>query len=157
MERSARLEERVLEQRIYGLVYEYVGAWNRHDADQLTALYAEDALYEDLRLPATLHGSVAIRGHLRQVFAACPDAALALGAEPLAAGDRAYFEWLMVGNGDGQTQELRGVSVMLIEGGRIVRQTDYPHPGAAAAASGVAGSEMRAAVATIEDNIAWGE
>jgi hypothetical protein len=135
----------VLDQRIYSLVYEYVGAWNRHDAGELAALYADDALYEDLGLGVTLHGSVAIRSHLRQVFGGCPDAALALGAEPVAGGDRACFEWL------------RGVSVMLIESGQIVRQTDYPHPAAPGAARGAAGAEMRPAAAAIEDNIAWGE
>lgn len=147
----------MLEQRIYGLVYEYVGAWNRHNADELAALYADHALYEDLRLPVTLHGRVAIRGHLRQVFAACPDAALALGAEPLADGDRAYFEWLMVGNGDGQAQELRGVSVMLIEDGRIVRQTDYPHSVPPAGASRAGDGAITTAVAATDDNVGWGE
>ena len=143
----------MLEQRIYGLVYDYVGAWNRHDADGLAALYADDALYEDLRLPVTLHGSAAIRGHLYGVFAACPGAALALGAQPIAAGDRAYFEWMTVANCDGQTQELRGVSVMFVEDGRIVRQTDYSHPPAAGAAFETASL----AVAAVEDNVAWGE
>jgi steroid delta-isomerase-like uncharacterized protein len=147
----------VLEQRIYGLVYEYVGAWNRHDAGELAVLYADDALYEDLGLGLTLHGAATIRSHLRQVFTDCPDAALALGAEPVAGGDRACFEWMMVRNGNGQVQELRGVSVMLIEDGQIVRQTDYPHLAVLGAARGTAGTEMRAAAAAIEDNIAWGE
>jgi len=143
----------VLEQRLYGFVCQYVGAWNRHDVDELTTLYADDALYEDLRLAVTLHGRLAILGHLRQLLATCPGAVLALGAEPVAGGDRAYFEWMTVANCDGQTQEVRGVSVMLFEDGRIVRQTDYPHspaPGAAFEATSVA-----AAVA--EDNVAWGE
>ena len=143
----------MIEQRIYRLVCDYVGAWNRHDADELAALYADDALYEDLRLPVTLHGCAAIRGHLYGVFAACPGAALALGMEPLAANDRAYFEWMTVASCDGQTQELRGVSVMLIEDGRIVRQTDYPHP----VAPGGAFERTSVAVGAVEDNVAWGE
>lgn len=146
----------VLEPRIYGLVYDYLGAWNRHDADHLAALYADDALYEDLRLTVTLDGSAAIRGHLRQFFAACPDTALAVAVEPLAADDRAYVEWLMVGTGAGRTQQLRGVSVMLIEDGRIVRQTDYAQP-AGPVVSRAIGDATAPLVATVEDNIAWGE
>jgi ketosteroid isomerase-like protein len=143
----------VLEQRIYGLVYDYVGAWNRHDADGLTALYADDALYEDLRLSVTLRGRPAILSYLRQVFAACGDAVLALGAEPAAGDDRAYFEWMMVTGCSGLTPQLRGVSVMFIEDGRIVRQTDYPQtltPGAAL-------ETTSAVTAIVEDNVAWGE
>jgi len=147
----------VLEQQVYGLVYDYVGAWNRHDADGLGCLYADDALYEDLRLGATLHGRAAIRAQLRGVFAGCSDAVLALGAEPLAAGDRAYFEWLMTGNGDGHARELRGVSVMLVEDGRIVRQTDYSHSVAAVRTAGAADVGITTAVAAVDDNVAWGE
>ena len=138
---------------MYGFVYDFVGAWNRHYVDELTTLYADDALYEDLRLAVTLHGRLAILGHLRQLLATCADAVLALGAEPLAGGDRAYFEWLTAANCDGQTQELRGVSVMLFEDGRIVRQTDYPHP----LAPGAAFETTSVAVAAVEDNVAWGE
>jgi len=157
VESVAGLEERVLEQRVFVLIYDYVGAWNRHDAEELAGLYAEDALYEDLRLRVTLNGGGAIRRHLWGVFGSCADAVLALGAEPLAAGDRAYFEWLMVGNGDGQTQEVRGVSVMLVEDGRIVRQTNYSHVPAATGGAGAAFVEIATAVAATEDNIGWGE
>lgn len=138
---------------MYGFVYDFVGAWNRHDVDELTTLYADDALYEDLRLGVTLHGGAAIGTHLRGVFAGSCDAVVALGTEPLAGGDRAYFEWLTAANCDGQTQELRGVSVMLFEDGRIVRQTDYPHP----LAPGAAFETTSVAVAAVEDNVAWGE
>ena len=143
----------MLEQRLYELVYDFVSAWNRHDVDELTTLYDDDALYEDLRLAVTLHGRLAILGHLGHLLATCPDAVLALGAEPVAGDDRAYFEWMTVASCDGQTQELRGVSVMLFEDGRIVRQTDYPHslaPGAALETTSVA-------AAVGEDNVAWGE
>jgi ketosteroid isomerase-like protein len=145
----------MFELRTNGLVRDYLSAWSRHSADDLAALYADDALYEDLRLSATLRGSTAIRTHLCQVFAACPDAALAVAAEPLATGSEAYIEWLIVRTGDGETQEIRGVSVMLIEGDLIVRQIDYPHVVARAAGSGTASVERAGAVA--EDNIAWGE
>lgn len=147
----------MLEQRIHGLVYEYVGAWNRHDVDEVAGLYADDALYEDLLLPVTLHGTVALRSHLRQLFNSSPDVVLALGAEPLGNGDRACFEWLMLDEREGQTTELRGVSVMLIEDGRIVRQTDYAHRTGEQVEGRVDTVEARAAVATVEDNIAWGE
>ena len=143
----------MLEQRLYELVYDFVGAWNRHDVDELTTLYDDDALYEDLRLAVTLHGRLAISGHFRQLLAICPDAVLALGAEPVAGDDRAYFEWMTVANCGGQMQELRGVSVVLFEDGRIVRQTDYPH----SLAPGVAFETTCAAVAVAEDNVAWGE
>jgi len=143
----------VLEQRLHELVYGFVGAWNHHDVDELTTLYDDDALYEDLRLAVTLHGRLAILGHLGQLLATCPDAVLALGAEPVAGGDRAYFEWMTLANCDGQMQELRGVSVMLFEDGRIVRQTDYPHPLAPRAAF----ERASVAAAVAEDNVAWGE
>lgn len=152
-DRLGGLEDRVLEQRIYGLVCDYVGAWNRHDVDELTTLYADDALYEDLRLAVALHGRLAIQGHLRQVLAACADTVLALGAEPVAGGDRAYFEWMTVGNCDGQTRELRGVSVMFVEDGRIVRQTDYPH----SLAPGAVHETISVAAVAAEDNVGWGE
>ncbi len=139
----------MLEPQVYGLVYDYVGAWNRHDADDLARLYAEDALYEELRMPATLRGSAAVRAHFRQLFAGRAGAVLALAAEPLATSDRAYVEWLMVGGDGAEAEEIRGVSVMLIEDGRIVRQTDYPHRGPA--------PRISAAAALAEDNVAWGE
>ena len=143
----------MLEQQLYELVYDFVGSWNRHDVSGLTRLYADDALYEDLRLAVTLHGRPAILGHLRQLLATSPEAVLALGAEPVAGGDRAYFEWMSVAYCDGETQELRGVSVMLFEDGRIVRQTDYPHRPAPSAAF----ERARVSVAAVEDNVAWGE
>ena len=143
----------MLEQRLNGLVYGFVGAWNRHDVDALTTLYSDDALYEDLRLAVTLRGRLDIVAHLRQVFDACADAVLALGAEPVVGDDRAYFEWITVADCDGLIQELRGVSVMLVEDGRIVRQTDYPHPLAPSGASGT----TSVAVGAVEDNVAWGE
>ena len=60
----------MFELRTNGLVHDYLSAWSRHSADYLAALYAGDALYEDLRLSATLRGRTAIRTHLCQVLAA---------------------------------------------------------------------------------------
>ena len=120
----------------------------------LTGAMSSEARSDTASSEQTRRGEATfIVGGDRKVFDACADAVLALGAEPVVGDDRAYFEWMTVADCDGRIQELRGVSVMLVEDGRIVRQTDYPHPLAPSGAF----ERTSVAVGAVEDNVAWGE
>jgi steroid delta-isomerase-like uncharacterized protein len=116
------------------LLAEWEAAMATHDADQILALYADDAVWEEVPLNLAARGHAEIRAHLERLFAATPDIAYDVTGG-FAAGDRAATEWAITGTltgdfpglppGTGQPFALRGVSLFDVADGRIVRYTEY--------------------------------
>jgi steroid delta-isomerase-like uncharacterized protein len=121
------------QERVYRLVREYVAAWNSHDVDRLTSLFAENGSYGEFGLGRVMLGREEIRRHLIATFAALPDLTIAPTGEPLSSGGRVFWQWLMTATHQaefggvlptGKRFELRGASVLLTNGDEIVRGAD---------------------------------
>ena len=121
------------QERVYRLVREYVAAWNSHDVDRLTSLFAENGSYGEFGLGRVMLGREEIRRHLIATSAALPDLTIAPTGEPLSSGERVFWKWLMTATHQaefggvlptGKRFELRGASVLLTNGDKIVRSAD---------------------------------
>jgi steroid delta-isomerase-like uncharacterized protein len=121
------------EERVYRLVREYVAAWNGHDVDRLTSLFAENGSYGEFGLGRVMLGREEIRRHLIATFGALPDLTIAPTGEPLTSGERVYWKWLMIAThqsefagvpASGKRFEVRGASVLLMKGDKIARGAD---------------------------------
>ncbi len=164
------------------LVFDYVGAWNKRELDELVSFFDQDALYEDHGLGMAARGKGAIRRYLADVFVALPDATMMFAASPLVGDDRAYIEWVMSGTEKGELAgtrpgdrrfEVCGASVMVMEHGKIVKKTDYFDPALLAGREAVEGRHPASSKPLVlagktegatwgsipeeEDNVSWGE
>lgn len=117
------------------LVAEHNVAWASGDPDLVIALYAEDALFEEIIL-----GHPVARGHdemsayVGAVFDAFTSFAITV-TDGFAAGDRVALEWVLTGAytgqfatlppGSGQAVEVRGASIIELDGDRIAYQAEY--------------------------------
>ena len=124
----------VPDERVYRLLRRYVAAWNGHDADRLTSLFAEDGSYGEFGLGRVMLGQEEIRRYLIATFAALPDLTVTPTGEPLTSGERVFSKWLMTATHQGEFAgvpptgkrfELRGGSALLTKGDKIVRGADY--------------------------------
>jgi steroid delta-isomerase-like uncharacterized protein len=73
------------------LAHEMIEAFNRHDAEGMAALYAEDAVFVDPIYPVPLRGREAVRKDWQDLFDAFPDAKVELG-DAVARQDRLAFQ-----------------------------------------------------------------
>jgi steroid delta-isomerase-like uncharacterized protein len=121
------------EEKLYRLVREYLAAWNSHDAGRLMSLFAEDGSYGEFGLGRTVLGQEEIHRYLITTFAALPDLTIAPISDPLSSGERVLWKWLMTATHQGEFGgvlptgkrfELRGISVLLTRGDKIVRGAD---------------------------------
>jgi steroid delta-isomerase-like uncharacterized protein len=170
-------------ENVYRLVREYVAAWNSRDVDRLTSLFAEDGSYREFGLGRVMLGQEEIGRYLIATFAALPDLTIAPTGEPLTSGERVYWKWLMMATHQGEFAgvpptgkrfELRGFSVLLTSGDRIVRGADCfdvasivrqvapgcqrrSSHGNGSADSGRIGPDPWLGIIADEDNIGYGE
>jgi steroid delta-isomerase-like uncharacterized protein len=123
----------VPEEKAHRLVREYVAAWNSHDADRLTGLFAEDGSYGEFGLGRIMLGREEIRRYLIATFAALPDLTVTPTVEPLSSGERVFWKWLMTATHEGEFAglpatgkrfELQGASTLVTRGDEIVRSSD---------------------------------
>src|SRR5215211_4530702 len=75
---------------------EWLAAFNAGEADQLLALYTDDALWEELAIGLAARGPDAIRAHLERLFTAAPDIRYEVTSS-VVSGDRAVLEWVVTG------------------------------------------------------------
>lgn len=117
------------------IVADYGAAWSSGDPEQVAALYAADALFEEVVLGGIVTNSTDdLRAYVADVFAAFSDFALTPTAG-FVAGDRAAVEWVITGNytgqfgglpaGTGQPVEFRGATILELVDGRIQRDSEY--------------------------------
>jgi steroid delta-isomerase-like uncharacterized protein len=111
----------------------FVQAWNTHDYNALDSLVTDDAVEEDLALGFRGVGSDGFTGFMRQTLATIPD----FDWKPtnvLADSFKVAAEWTLQGTYTGDTPagpvksrrfNIRGVSVIITNGRRITRFSDY--------------------------------
>ncbi len=76
-------------------------AWNRHDADAVAAVFAEDAVARDAGSGSEFRGRLAIRERARMLLAAFPDFRLER-TDLLIDGNRHADRWILTGTHGGE-------------------------------------------------------
>ena len=111
----------------------FVRAWNSHDYAALDTLVAGKAVEEDLALDFRGEGPEGLKGFMRQTLGMIPD----FNWKPtnvLADSFKVAAEWTLTGSYTGDTPkgpvrakrfEIRGVSIVITNGRRITRFSDY--------------------------------
>lgn len=115
------------------LLEAYVSAWNRRDFVALDKLLAPDALHEDMARPSRDLGPAQINQSIRTTIETQPDLNWHL-TSVVDGGSVVAAEWVWSGTftGDSPVTPVaprrisgRGVSVFVVENGRIKRLSDY--------------------------------
>lgn len=116
------------------LLVEWEAAMATHDPDLILALYADDAVWEEVPLNLVASGTEEIRAHLERLFAATPDIAYDVTGG-FATADRAVAELTITGTltgdfpglppGAGQPYSVRGASIYEFADGQITRYVEY--------------------------------
>src|SRR3981081_3136565 len=111
----------------------YVSAWNRHDFAAFDNLLTADGIHEDIALGFRGQGPAQIKDFMRAMIEGQPDLTwrrtAGVEASPAVAAE---WTWTSTYTGDspigpGVRKQIsgRGLSIVLIENGRIKRLTDY--------------------------------
>ncbi len=117
------------------LVHDFIEALNTQDIDKLTSLFTEYGTYEEVCSGRLNKGRKAIANYIRATIEGIPDSKFELVSISCSA-NHAMFEWIWKGTNSvgwpamnlpptNKYLELRGVSVMDIENGRIRANRDY--------------------------------
>jgi steroid delta-isomerase-like uncharacterized protein len=110
-----------------------VQAWNQHDYAALDTLIAADAVEEDLARGLHGTGPDGFRGLMRQTLGTIPDFAWT-PTHVMVDSFKVAAEWTLTGSYTGDTPQgpvsgqrftIRGVSVVITNGRRITRVSDY--------------------------------
>jgi ketosteroid isomerase-like protein len=118
---------RPLEQMTRTTVERFNEAFNRHDADALALLLADDTVFEDTS-PAPdgrrIEGKAAVVEFWRGWFGRNPDARFE-AEEMIVSGNRAVVRWVYRKMRDGQPWHLRGVDVFTVRDGKVAAKLAY--------------------------------
>ncbi|MDH5590875.1 MAG: nuclear transport factor 2 family protein [Gemmatimonadota bacterium] len=117
------------------VAYDLMRAWELADTATLVALFRPDAVYDDFPDQTQYQGVEEIVGYLSQVHAWGVGVRVDVG-NVRGSGDFAVAEWLVSAFQDGPVSPrldadggaevlMNGVTVIELEGGRIVRAADY--------------------------------
>jgi steroid delta-isomerase-like uncharacterized protein len=115
------------------LIDEFCRRWSAHDVDSLMQLFTDDIVYEDVALGRVNRGKAELTTFAKEFLSSFPDVTFEATSKS-ASESRGAAEWTMRGTnlGDspempatGKSVEVRGVSVLMFEGDRIRRCTDY--------------------------------
>ncbi len=115
------------------IVQELSAMWNSKDVDRIEALFASDAVHEDMTSGVKLHGASASRDLFAGTWQAIPDVRTEVG-RVICQDEWISWEWTMTAThtGDfpnlpatGRAFSIEGVSVLRISGGRVLSQRDY--------------------------------
>lgn len=107
-------------------------AWNSHDWGKTSPFYADDCIMEDLP-SRTCHGKRELEAYYNYLLTGYPDLTFEVKS-CFGSDNRIANEWIMTGThtGDtarfkatGKTFSIPGVSILEIQGGQIIRETDY--------------------------------
>ena len=130
---SEKADKKIRQNEI--LVSSFIEALNTKDMDKLTSLFTEDGTYEEVCSGRLNKGREAIANYIQVTLEGIPDSKFELVSISCNA-NHAIFEWIWKGTNTvgwpamnlpptGKYLELRGVSVMDIENGRIRANRDY--------------------------------
>jgi steroid delta-isomerase-like uncharacterized protein len=117
------------------LVIAYGAAWSSDDPNQVAALYADDAQFEEVVAGGAItHDRAELIAYLTGLFAAFPDFTLTPAAG-FVADDHVALEWTVSGTyrgrfgalppGAGQPVKIHGASMLDIDGGKIRSDREY--------------------------------
>ncbi len=131
------------------LIDEIATAWDARDPAQIAALYTDDGVRDEVAFThRRLEGREAIAAGVGEIISAWPDCELEVRSRT-AEADREVLEWTFRGTSSapfgplpatGKAGELRGVSVVIVEGGRIREERVYWDTATLMAAAGMLGS-----------------
>jgi len=112
---------------------EWLASWTAHDVGRIQALFADAMEHEDVPVAAINRSKDDLRVFAEAWFAVSPDIHFECTGKVMT-GTRAAVEWVGGGThqGDlpgmpatGKRWQVRGVSVVELEGGKIIRCRDY--------------------------------
>ena len=112
---------------------EWINFWNSRNANSAPTLFADNVVYEDVTLGVVNTGIAELETFAQGYFeTAPPDARFTLLASDLRGG-HGTIEWLWTftttatffGPTPGKQVSVRGVSVIELQGNKIVRNSDY--------------------------------
>jgi steroid delta-isomerase-like uncharacterized protein len=113
---------------------DFVGLWARagdpFDPAAFSALYAEDAVYEDVPIGKVCEGRSEIERNNRESVQTAPDLRLE-GMSGFVLGSVGAVEWTMAGSMTVEGSDspiafaVRGASILQLRDGRVSRCTDY--------------------------------
>jgi len=113
----------------------FIEAWSSHDSGNLTALFADSCLYEEVATGRKFNTKGSIADYFDRTIAGIPDSKFEM-VDVLASENMAMVEWVWTGTNTvgwanmnipatNKHFEVRGVSVMEIENNRIRKNRDY--------------------------------
>jgi limonene-1,2-epoxide hydrolase len=107
------------------LVDTFCGLMEQHDAAALKPYFADDAIYQNVGMPATV-GADAIAENLGQQFAMFPDSYAYQMINIAASGDTVLTERLdMIQTPAGEVVGIPVMGTFVVHDGKIARWTDY--------------------------------
>jgi ketosteroid isomerase-like protein len=115
------------EENTHRVINNFNEAFNRHDADALSALLTDDTVFEDTS-PAPdgrrIDGKAAVVDFWRAWFAQNPDAHFD-AEEVIVTGDRAVVLWVYRKMRNGQPWHIRGVDIFTVRHGKVAAKLAY--------------------------------
>jgi steroid delta-isomerase-like uncharacterized protein len=114
------------------LVNDFWAAWNSHDWEKASLFYTDDCVMEDL--PSKIsHGKPEIEAYYKYLLVGYPDLHFE-SKNSFGIKNQIASEWIMSGTHTGNTARfkatgkkfsVRGMSILEVENGKIIRETDY--------------------------------
>lgn len=115
------------------IVERWAAAWSSGDVANVTALFVDDCVYEDVTVGVVNHGKDELKAFGQAFFDAAPGLRIELVSRTVS-GDRAAAEWWFRGVQEGEVLGIpatgrsfafRGMSAFDLRGDEIVRCSDY--------------------------------
>lgn len=111
------------------LLIEHTDAWNSHDVDRLTGLFAEDCVFEasggaefDGR---RFEGRLQVRTAFVEVLDSMPDAYWGGGRHFVISEDYGVSEWRLTGTLHGKRIDVLGCDFLTVRDDKIVRKNSF--------------------------------
>lgn len=115
------------------VVEELARIWNSQDEEAIPAIFAPDAVFEDMAFAVRREGLVEIRDMMGETWRGIPDLNTEI-ARLVGEGEWVASEWTLTGTHSGDFPDLpatgrcflvRGVSITHVREGKIASQRDY--------------------------------
>lgn len=107
-----------------GDINRYFEAWSASDVDKIMSYFGDGIVYEDVTTEELSTGGKEVRAFTQKFLNSTPGVKL-IPNNIIISNNKAAIEWVMsAGTGD-EAWEIRGVSIMQHENGKITRVTDY--------------------------------
>lgn len=107
-----------------GDINRYFEAWSASDVDKIMSYFKDGIFYEDVTTEELSTGSKEVRTFVQKFLDNTPGVKL-IPNNIIISDNKAAIEWTMSAGAGDDTWEIRGVSIMQHESGKITRVTDY--------------------------------